>query len=458
MNIPKTYLIEVSRPEAGHILDLLTKTKEAKKATELQSYYKKLAQWGTQNLQKTGEIILDKIALSYKDEVIKLGLAKRTKNLWGMINALTELMEKHSLNEENAKIIQQTTLEILAGLSKTPMPEQEEESEEEPDLYEGMDWTAEKTRRLIDARETKEAISAVLDKFYDDYYSVEYAGKTKTKPANDAIVAKLKSLDKILVMEFNKLGYSPEVNPFAQFLKILISEKQDIFNKLNTNNYGAIHNAFIEKNITGNMLGNYNEANILFCSDLYNKNGRDVVEYLSLHKDVVDKVEKSNKYSTNAIAKMFIVHEQLDKNFAKNVELLFDENNKNVIYFAKDGAKLRSLSEIQELYRLLFGATIKKRVDVEEIVKEAINKKAVLDMVQCLIDQVELKKAHKGLVQELRAWLKDLNYQRNDDKIDDAEEILSAYRLDADSMRSIAVALQNYYNKNARDKKADDKS
>jgi hypothetical protein len=476
MRLPETYLIEVFRPEAKHILELLTKTNSEQENNELQSYYKRLADWGSRHLQKAGEIVLDKIELSYKDEVIKLGLAKRTKDLWGMINALIELMKKHNLNEKNAKIIQQTTLEILAGLSKMPIPkkiedpkdpeppeedpegpEPPEEDPEDPVSNKGKrDWTAERARRLNDAKKTNTATSEVLRKFYDDYYSQEYAELNPTKAQE--IVAKLKSLDKVLTIEFNKLGYNSEVNPFAQFLKILIQKQPKIFEKLTLNNYGAIHNAFIERHITGNMLGNYNKGNILFCEDLYNKNGLDIIDYLDLQKQALDKAETNDKYSNiknQLIAVLCVQQTSLSDSYKENIEKLLEpENAEKIVLPTTENAQVKSLLEIRELYQHIFGAAPKIKVNINDIVARAVNKGVVLSMVQRLLDQDDLERVYKKDVQALTAWLGELSYTRDKDKIETAKNILSEYSLDTATKRSLVIALQNYYNKNVRDKKA----
>ena len=193
---------------------------------------------------------------------------------------------KYDSSSALSNLIQKTTLEILASLSgikdPNPVPPEESEKLENPVEPEGTkesegpkepeestepvkpaekitDWTAERAKRLAQTNEP----TKVLKQFYNDYYSQEYAGVQSPENDTNNIVSKLKSLDKILIKEFTKLGYNPSVNPLAQFLKILIKLKKDssrqskIFDKLTTNTYGAIHNSFINRYITGNMLGNH---------------------------------------------------------------------------------------------------------------------------------------------------------------------------------------------------------
>jgi hypothetical protein len=236
------------------------------------SYYVQLANWANSNQEKTGKIDLNTLKLSDRSLIQQGKLANNAKHLGATLEQLKNLMDregKYNPNSKLSNLIQKTTLEILAELKAGKQAEvaskQKEEidkQKEEINLKSGMDWTAEKARRLenADGKDT----SKILDEFYNDYYKIEYAGLTSPSDKDTTgIVDKLKSLDKILIQEFNKLGYNPEVNPLAQFLKILIEHRNDlkIFDKLTINNYGAIHNAFIEKYITGNKLGNYNSKN-----------------------------------------------------------------------------------------------------------------------------------------------------------------------------------------------------
>jgi hypothetical protein len=487
MKLPETYLIEVFRPEAKHILELLTKTGDGQEDKDIQNYYKKLAQWGTEHLQKAGEIVLDKIELSYKDEVIKLGLVKRTKDLWGMINALIELMKKYSANTENVKIIQQTTLEILAGLSKMPIPKQAEDepdpepdpkpdpepkTEPEPENKSGKsrDWTAYRAKKLADASKEGKTTTTVFNEFYDEYYSVEYAGVASPEKDSQGIVAKLKSLDKILIPEFTKLGYNVEVNPFASFLKILIKNKFDIFKKLTFNTYGAIHNSFIKNYITGNMLGQkFDEKNLLFCSDLYNKNGSDIIKYLNLQKQVLTEKEASKHANVdNLIAKMFIYQnvqqeqESVEDSYSVKVDNLLKLTS-NINQPGSEKAKLRSLSEIHELYKYLFGAeakTVDNKVKVDNkavanIVEAAAKQNSMLDMIRHILNQDAYtdSKDYAQTAQKVEIWLSKQNYTPNDEYIKRSKKILSTYTIDAKAYNSIVKNLIDRINDKAGNKK-----
>ncbi len=458
MKLPETYLIERFVPEVTHILEILTQTKDKTKFKDdpNYSYYYKLADWGVKHKQKTGKIELDKIKLSYKEEVIQLGLPKYAKDLWSMINTLIKLMEKHNSNKESAKVIQQTTLEILAGLSKLPIPktsekpkddeeEEDDSTKPEPKSGKSRDWTAYRAKKLASVKPTSKA----LNEFYDEYYSQEYAGVNPTK--EQEIVAKLKSLDKILILEFNKLGYNPEVNPFASFIKILIKEKFDIFEKLTTNTYGAIHNSFIEKYITGNMLGQkFDETNILFCSDLYNKNGLDIVEYLYLQKQAIDaKKESAYVDDVNLIAKIFIQQSIDGENYTEKVNNLLKSTA--IVTPGTDDAKLRSILEIQELYRHVFKATAKQsktKVNAKtviDIVTAAEEQNIMLAMIKLILAQNEYAGSTKyaTTAQEIENWLDKRNYSYTKDNIVDCRKILLNYALNAEALNLIIMNLKN---------------
>jgi len=478
MTTVKTYLTEAYAIDNKSILRVLTQDKQINKADPKYSYYEKLANWANSNgrQQRLKNIELDKINLSDRELITKGKLANRLTTLGHTLNALKNLMDQegnYNPNSELSKLIQQTTLEILAGLSgikdpkksdpkpePVPEPEPEPEPNPEPKAGAGKDWTAIRARRLDNAKNTSESTSEVLNKFYDDYYSQEYAGVETPEKDAKGIVAKLKSLDKILIPEFNKLGYNPDVNPFAQFLKILIEKKFNIFTKLTTNNYGAIHNSFIEKHVTGNMLGNYNEGNILFCDDLYNKNGLDIVEYLSLQKQALDRADNNDKYSSSKnqlIAVLCIQQKPLRDSYKENIDALLETKNaEKVMLPAVKDAKVKSLLEIQELYRHLFGTAPKTKAKIDEIVIKAAKSGIVLSMVQRLLDQDDLERVYNPDVRELTTWLRELGYTRNnnENKIEKAKDILSEYNLDTATKRSLVIKLQNYYNKNVRDKKA----
>jgi hypothetical protein len=467
MNIPKKYLTETiilveSIVQPNDILKILTQDKAVTMGSVSDDpnfqYYKKLVDKVSSGFKqgKNGEkseIILNKFKLSKRVEAEKLGLQKRYTSLGALLTKLKELMDtkgRYNPSDADSNTIQITTLEILGELTKTPKPKTDTREDPEDEKYpEGkIDWTAYRAKQLAEASKNDKSTSEVLEEFYEFYYRKEYAGlKSAKEPDTDGIVAKLKSLDKILIPEFNKLGYNPEVNPFAQFLKILINQKRDIFNKLTTNTYGAIHNSFIEKHITGNMLGNYSAENILFCNDLYNHKGLDIVNYLALQKQTIDAAENNAKYSTTKklVAKIFIQQKPLSNTYEANVEKLLEADT--VILPEDTNAKLKSELEIQELFQYLFKSVVKKTVNdkaCEEILSSAIKQEVVLSMISYILDQHEFVERNTEIADTIKNWLEKVNYQRNEEKIKQCKTILSDYIINVTAEKSIILKLFNY--------------
>ena len=365
-------ILTESRVDSARILEILTASKPANKEDPNYSYYKELADWANPGRNQAGKKInLDKantqIKISDRSLIDKnpTKLAKRYNNLGALLSVLKSLMDGAGYNVNNAlsKLIQKTTIEILAGLSgKYP-----EKRVTQTALRQGMDWTAEKAKRLANAN--GEATSDILNKFYNDYYKIEYAGlNSPSDEDNSGIVAKLESLNTILIQEFNKLGYNPDVNPLAQFLKILIKlkkeDKSNIFDKLTTNTYGAIHNAFKDGYIKGNTLGNYNAKHLLFCADLYDYPGLEMIEYLKLYKKALGATteKETAKEDIWSLAATVFIHQKVVSNpstdekqptFTDKVNAIL--NSPDTIFPADPEAKLRSLSVIEELFTYIFG-------------------------------------------------------------------------------------------------------
>ena len=424
-------IAENLKTDCEEVLELINKAKnlkDFKNLTELLDYIRKKASSTNQDEAFSDDMIKVLQPLCYNIASDGNSVKDRLKDIHshkGTIEAYATALITHVPSLKN-------NIEELYKLFERP--DDTTEPEPDPGLKAGIDWTAERAKRLTTANGI--STSKVLDKFYEDYYSIEYAGVKS--PAKDTlgIVDKLKSLNKILIPEFNKLGYNPEVNPFAQFLKILIKllkeNKSDIFNKLTTNTYGAVHNSFIEKHITGNMLGNYDAKNILFCDDLYNYKGLDIVSYLSLQKQTLNEAERNSKYSDNPkllVAKIFIQQKQLSDNYKENIdELLKLKEEQIVVPGAKDNAKMRSNLEISEVYHHLFKTVPKKDVTesaAKEIVTTAEDKNIMLAMTDYLLGLERLGQDQENY----EKWFKDnyKNYTRNEGNIGDSKEMLSSY-------------------------------
>lgn len=406
------------------------------------TYYTELANWAFKNRTSEKNIDLNTIELSDKKLIGgNSGIPARTNTLLGILNAIdTKLTNKLDASNETSRKIQKLTVEILAALSgiknpKSPTnkPKKVEDSEDQKYPEGKIDWTAYKAKQLAEASKNGKTVSKVLDEFYEFYYRKEYAGLKSAKELDKkGIVTKLKSLDKILIIEFNKLGYNPEVNPFAQFLKLLIKQPDmEIFNKLNTNNYGAIHNSFIDQSITGNKLGNYNDKNILFCRDLYNYKGLDIVNYLSLYSQVVNSAKTDTRFSDDPellVSKIFIQQKQLDDDYTKNIEQLLAMDAGQVVLPGRDkSAKMRSYTEISEIYLHLFKTAAKQKIDratADKISDEAEKDGISKDMIKYLIDIDVLPDKTQ---EEYEQWFNKINYKPNDTNKKACKQRLSGY-------------------------------
>lgn len=447
----KTILIE-SRIDSNSILRILTQDRKINTADPNYNYYRQLANWANPGSVQSNKgvdgkgINLANMGLSDRTLIDKNKLASRYNNLGSLLSKLKDLMEEpggYDPKNATSQLIQKTTLEILEKLSGIKNTNKQPESDK-PSLYEGMDWTAEKAKRLNNAN--GEATSEILDKFYNDYYKIEYAGlKSPGEEDTTGIVAKLKSLDSILIPEFTKLGYNPSVNPLAQFLKILIKLKKEnnsiIFDKLTANTYGAIHNSFVGNKLTGNTLGNYNDKHILFCEDLYNYKGLDIVKYLKLYSDTLSKAEntpvepKQDKWVL--AAKIFIQQDLSDENqsdkiqFTAKVNMLLNKQE-NLRIPTANNAKLRAFSEIEELYMYIFKAAPSAEKQEENSVLKAIvagakANNAMLDMIYHIASSEIFQKTFKDDITKVVTDLRNRQYKQNNELIERSKQILAPY-------------------------------
>jgi hypothetical protein len=475
MNIPKKYLTEtlilieeVHKVNKKRVLEILTKSKPVNENDPNINYYNELADWAEANrdrIKKEGGIALSKQATKLKisDRSLidtnprKLQLHYGT--IVGLLETLWELMQNEGhfgKNEERSDLIQKTTLEILAGLSNKKPPEKPEDpttedttdpqdpknpdpkdpDPEEPPAPEKpavkiKDWTAEKARRL--ANPNGKQPSEILEKFYNDYYSQEYASIRQEK--KEFIINKLKSLNEILVQEFDKLGYNADVNPLAQFLKLLIKHKFSIFENLNTNNYGAIHNSFIRHHITGNMLGNYKDNNILFCDDLYNYKGLTIVHYLDLYEQTINKAKQNVKYQNDPellAAKIFVEQPSFetstDGEYKTAVDALLKAND-NIVLLANPKAKLRSETGVAELFHYTFKESPETSVNIDTIITQAYSKGIQKALLLCISEQTNVIKAVPKAVKDAKALLANLGYDKaqHERELETARELLAKY-------------------------------
>ena len=201
------------------------------------------------------------------------------------------------------------------------------------------------------------------------------------------------------------------------------------------------------------MLGKYdNEAeNILFCNDLYNHKGLDIVKYLSLQSSVIKEQPKSDYAADKQlIAKIFIQQDIEGENYSEKVNKLLNE--KQINSTSNNNAKLRSMLEIQELYNYIFGHKPKDLEELKQLVNETIAKKVVRDMIYCVANQAEVEVEYKTAVAK---WLEESGYKKVDTQITICEQILLEYEISPDEAKQVVQKLISHYNKNIRKKEAD---
>jgi hypothetical protein len=198
------------------------------------------------------------------------------------------------------------------------------------------------------------------------------------------------------------------------------------------------------------MLGQkFDEKNILFCSDLYNKNGLDMIEYLNLQHQVNEAKKTSERADDdNLIAKIFIKQnipqerEGVEDSYGTQVKKLLDLKD-NISQPGAEKAKLKSLLEIQELYRYIFGKEAETSANKKQVtpqIADAIANKAeelqiTLDMIGYILDQATYTASDKYAndASKFEAWFDKLNHHSPNPKkaIKNSKEILSKYELTA---------------------------
>jgi hypothetical protein len=453
------------------VLKLLTNSNTPKSDPNY-NYYKELSNvvkgqgWKTNvNLQK---INFSNKTLIRNKKIVDPDIAKdyphinETKNLGSHLYALDQL-RKNQNDPKMLKLIQQTALELLEAVR---------DMLGEPKKTKVTDWTAEKAKRLSQAKANGQTTSQVIDEFYNDYYAQEYAGVNSPEEDKNGIVDKLNSLNKILVIEFKALGYNPQVNPFAQFLKNLIKyKKSEIFDKLTEKTYGAIHNAFISKYITGNMLGLWNESsesNILFCENLYGYPGVEIVKYLDIQKQLVNAAKEDERFKEDpqALSMKLLIRQEKEEGDTYEAKVNALLNIQKPIKPTDKNAKLRSLSEISELYTFIFKADLKddnkkenkeKENIINALVTTALSQELLLDMIQSILDENSFKQEYASFVETTTKELTDLGYQRNKQKISTSysqrELLTNKTKLTNEDLHKLVKKLLTEYKKNKKELK-----
>ena len=104
---------------------------------------------------------------------------------------------------------------------------------------------------------------------------------------------KINSISKALKIECTNYGFRDELNPFLSYIKeYYLNSEYNMLPQV----YFAIHDAvasnYLSMDDLDNNKGTYGDRNIIFCKNLARLNGKDVLDYLRLQKDIETTVEK----------------------------------------------------------------------------------------------------------------------------------------------------------------------
>ena len=142
-----------------------------------------------------------------------------------------------------------------------------------------------------------------------------------------------------------------------------------------------------------------------------------------------------------------------DSTYAEKVKALKDL--KEVILPIKGESKLRSISEISELYRYIFNGALETEETTEydelnKIVKKAKHEQIVLSMIRFILDQDKFKKEYPKHTNAYESWLTEIQYKRNNNNIAKSQKILSD--IDTEDMLALIKKLIKVYNVSKKDK------
>ena len=242
-----------------------------------------------------------------------------------------------------------------------------------------------------------------------------------------------------------------------------IYHKFNIFEKLNEKSYGAIHNSFIRTYITGNMLGNYKDNNILFCDDLYNYHGISIIRYLDLYRQTVDKAKQNTEHanSPELLATKILIKQpkfeiSADGEYKTAVDkLLATTDMGSIVLPANSDAKLRSETAVAELFHYAFKENPETSVNIDSIIDQAFDKEVQNDMLLCLAEQTNIIKHWPKLAKDAKALLATIGYDRTQrdrvGKIDEARELLAKYELKVENQYKLLTKLHSKIDKTHKD-------
>lgn len=175
---------------------------------------------------------------------------------------------------------------------------QELENTETANSYKGkkfpknLNWKQELEDRLEANRlvspDLKRPIQEIEDEFWIDCFVSLWP---------EELLENLQLLGGYFKKDLLNWGFSADSNPMVAFLnQNFVQKKLLLTKKLNANSYMALHNAVVKKYLSLVEFRKFNDYNILYCLDLYNKLPADIYKYLELQKVILN--PKKTSYST----------------------------------------------------------------------------------------------------------------------------------------------------------------
>jgi hypothetical protein len=182
--------------------------------------------------------------------------------------------------------------------SDSEQESQELKSTENTNNYKGkkfpknLNWKQELEDRLEANRlvspDLKRPIQEIEDEFWIDCFVSLWS---------EELLENLQLLGGYFKKDLLNWGFSADSNPMVAFLnQNFVQKKLLLTKKLNANSYKALHNAVVKKYLSLVEFRKFNDYNILYCLDLYNKLPADIYKYLELQKVILN--PKKTSYST----------------------------------------------------------------------------------------------------------------------------------------------------------------
>ena len=268
------------------------------------------------------------------------------------------------INSENYKEVINLKVTCEVVISRLVINDNNKESDE------NLSWE-EKFKRLN--THDKEA----NDKFWVDFINYTFCDNNNINEATEL----RKALGESFEIQVRNYGMTEGTNVFIRFVKDLRSKGV----KIAHDGYSAIHNEFADRRVSVNDLlskGSFEERNIIFCKDFYEKSYLDCVGFLEC------------QYKINHEKSLDEVNEEY-----KQTILTWKQAIDAIMYTAENKDKLvNSVSIANENRIKIFG------FDEEESTKKAIDNKEIDAILQKLFNVFSItndKAGRSNLAQKL---------------------------------------------------------